>query len=169
MYGTGYLDRRTVYDCDFTSLVYPKTIKIVSSINPTVAVVTAASGNDGDITVSNGILEYHFEIPMEEDYTMIMKGYTGYLEGDFTDIISKLESFWEKNKVANDWGGEGVPEDVIAEKTNITVNQYKVISMYGPNEYGGFDMTTDAPLFPGGSSEVHISPTVVHFEHGEEQ
>lgn len=38
----GWLNRRLVYDSDFTALVYPKTIKIVSAVNPKVAVVTFA-------------------------------------------------------------------------------------------------------------------------------
>lgn len=159
---TGWLDRTLAYDNDFGVEVAPKKVQIVSAVKPSLVVITAIGG-DENITVSNGILEYHFEIPMEEDYKMVMKGYVGSLEGDFTDIISKLESFWEKNKV------DGyVPSEVVVEKTNITVNQYRVISMYGPNGSGGFDMTTDAPLYPGGSSDVNMSPTVVYFEHGEE-
>ena len=39
---TGWLDKRLVYDQDFTGVVYPKTIMIKSFVKPQVAIVTFA-------------------------------------------------------------------------------------------------------------------------------
>lgn len=39
---TGWLDKRLVYDQDFTGVVYPKTIMIKSLVKPQVAIVTFA-------------------------------------------------------------------------------------------------------------------------------
>lgn len=44
--GVGYPEGNPVFDYDFTALVYPKTIKIVSEVEPTYAAVTT----DGEIT-----------------------------------------------------------------------------------------------------------------------
>lgn len=40
--GVGYPEGNSVFDYDFTALVYPKTIKVVSEVLPTLAVVTLA-------------------------------------------------------------------------------------------------------------------------------
>ena len=65
------------------------------------------------------VIEYHFEIPMENNF-LIMEG---TLEGDFTEIHSKLMLFITTND-----------EATIASKVNITVNGDKVISLSGyPN------------------------------------
>lgn len=160
MYGTGFLDRKTVYDCDFTSLVYPKSIKIVSAVNPTLTVVTAASGNDDDITVSNGLLEYHFEIPMKEDENIFTGGYSGSLEGDFSDFLNKVSALCDAN-------GGVVSEEVWAEKANVTVNQYRVTGApYGMNHDGSCDLSTNAPEPPGFGNMLSVTPTSVYFEHG---
>lgn len=40
--GAGHLDYKDVIDMDMTALVYPKYIKIISDVQPTIAVVTFA-------------------------------------------------------------------------------------------------------------------------------
>lgn len=175
----GYLGRRLVYDTDFTALVYPKTIKIISAINPTVCVVTAVGG-DENITIvepevpepepeqpESDFLEMHFNIPMEKD--PIMSGgadgdaYNGYMEGDYSSEFNRLKEFFIKNQTNNT-----ISEEVMLEKTNITVNGYKGVSMWlnGADVDNGIIIDTNAPLFPGGGNGCVVTLTSISFECG---
>lgn len=153
---------RTVYDCDFTSLVYPKAIKIVSSVNPMLAVVTAASGNDEDITVSNGIIEYHFEIPMEgiepsgrfDDMWL-----ENEVSGDYTDIYNKIYKVYSEN--ADEYGSwlEGV-----TEKTNLTVNGYRVTSFEPMWDDKLYMLFSDGPSHANGVMVFFLTPNKMRVE-----
>lgn len=108
-------------------------------------------------------LEMHFEIPMQEDDSMgFQVGYVGELEGDYTKDFNKLKDFYDKNKI------DGiVPEEVMIEKSNITVNGYTAIGMEYVDNTSINDeilVRTNAPMFPGGSNELIVTPTRLYFE-----
>lgn len=157
----GWLARRLVYDNDFTASVYPKTIKIVSAVKPTLAVVTmASSSSEGGDAGGGEFLELHLEIPVEDDF----RGYTGYIEGDYSEIYNSIAAFFEKNKV--DQGGWFiVPQEVIDEKSDITVNEYKVWQIAKEDE-GGFSLELTAPMYSGGGSVAFVYPTYMNCEYG---
>ena len=106
----------------------------------------------------DSVIEYHFEVPMEYDDAFFGGAMTGTLEGDYTDVINKLRPFYEENEVDYD-----VPESVMLEKTNITVNGYRAIGLMEEND--GFVLATDAEEAVGGGNSLEIKPTYIYFEH----
>lgn len=106
----------------------------------------------------SSVIEYHFDIPMEYDDAFLGGAMTGTLEGDYTYVINKLRPFYEENKVGYD-----VPESVMLEKTNITVNGYRAIELGEEND--GFVLATDAEEAIGGGNSLEIKPTYIYFEH----
>lgn len=145
-----------------------KYIRVECPNEPTMAAVISK----GDITpievkpdtpAEPEIIEYHFEIPMvEENHDGDILGYMGQVDGDFSEIHSKILACVKENEV-DGW----MPQEAVAEKLNITVNENKVI---GPIEWNPYDnmltMKTDAPWFIGGGSDFNLTPTMVNFEHG---
>ena len=169
----GWLARRLVYDTDFTSLVYPKQIKIVSSVKPTLAVVTMASSNSegGDNADSNGIIEYHFEIPMVDAEAMGMKYQEGQIEGDFSDLVEKLYKYAIRNGVDADgyYNVLSWPEEDI----NITVNgdsaNHELCAWYDENgNVTSIDILTNGAVWVE-EARLIILPTKAVYSEGKEE
>lgn len=108
-------------------------------------------------------LEMHFTIPMDEEEWMGQVGYSGRVDGDFSEEYNKLQAFYENNKVY-----DVVPKDIMMEKSNITINGYKVESLSFDNWDGGSQWVfgTNAPIYPGGGNDFHIAKTYIDFECG---
>lgn len=164
---TPYPSVGTVYEYDFSAVIFPKYIKVACASQPSLAVVTSAGEViqiekpvEPDVPSEPEVIEYHFEIPMAESglYGDIF-GYTGRVDGDFSDIYSKLVS------LITDYGSDNIPQSVFTEKTNITVNQYKATSMAELYE-GEICLTTNAPWYEGGGSDLTITQTYANYEHG---
>lgn len=116
-----------VIDLDLQALVYPKWIKIKSSVNPTLAVVTMASSNsegDSDDTDTSGPIEYHFEIPMEynpEPAGSFMGCMEGQIEGDFSELVEKIYKYAMKNGYDTGYSFD-IDDSALEEDIKITVN-----------------------------------------------
>ena len=104
-----------------------------------------------------GVIEYHFEIPMEDDIT---GGLSGYVEGDYSAIVDKLVSLCAQ------YGGE-LPSDVVAEKINITINDDKVVYCTAWLEGREITLGTDAPTsMMSGAAEANLAETYISYERG---
>ena len=91
--------------------------------------------------------------------------YNGYMEGDYSSEFNRLKEFFIKNQTNN-----VVSEEVMAGKVNITVNEFKGVSMELVDDVdvnNGIAINTNAPLFPGGGNGCVVAPTFISFEHGE--
>ena len=70
------------------------------------------------------VIEYHFEIPMEYDFS----GYAGSLDGDFSELHNKLESFIT-SKGSNEGDMWSVGGELLSNNVNVTANDDKVTSI----------------------------------------
>ena len=82
----------------------------------------------------SGVIEYHFEVPMHLEHSLGFPGEApesigtmvtacGTVEGDFTELLNKLKA------LSNEYEGK-LTEDIILERTNITVNGYRMTDVY---------------------------------------
>lgn len=111
-------------------------------------------------------IEYHFDIPMEEVGGSFGTYYEGNLEGDFSDIYNKLTKFAREN--GNEEGTIYVPEEAVANKINVVVNNDKVKYYYFYVEGNELQMTTDGPTNEalGESSICTLTATSVNYTRG---
>ena len=157
---------QTVTDYTFVGEVYDKYIKIVSSTEPTLAVVTS-SGELTPIEIpvepeDGGVIEYHFEIPMEN----YIDNESGFVTGDYSEVYNKLSAFAEKNA---GYAVDGIIEgDILANNVNITFNGDKVIRLRAMLEYSEIQIATEAagPMGGGwsGNASGIITPTSLGYE-----
>lgn len=101
------------------------------------------------------LIEYHFEIPMEGHGLLL----GGEIYGDFSDTHSKLLSFIRSNGANDEFGLLAVDSETLNKKTNITVNDEKVISMRYDHNNNFIDMGTSAP-----ESTLQVHLTMVTYE-----
>ena len=138
---TPYPSVGTVYEYDFSAVIFPKYIKVACATAPSLAVVTSAGEviqiekpvepDTPSEPEDGGILTYAFNVPVSavenEDGTY----YSGTLNSDFSDIKNKMVKFGQKLNPDNidSWS----VEVVTSEDVNITVNGYMVewIDYYG--------------------------------------
>ena len=150
-----------IYDMDFVGEIYPKFIKLVCATEPTMAEVTSegeviqietpVEPEEPEEPEGGYELEYAFEIPMIDESDMALEPYwSGRIDGDFSEFYDKVETVTKKyGEELSDGQWELRDKDLVLEKTNITVNGFRVEGFY---IYGGFiDMMTDGPM--GGQSQ----------------
>ena len=145
----------TVYDHDFSAILYPKYIKVSCATEPTLAVVTDDRGPIVKI-------EHHFEfndLEYCEDEWMIGAEWLEETQyGDFYSLFNKLVSFLKENgEFYGDDYGDGKSwyisdGDVISEYTNLTFNGYQPTWM-SYSEYG--DSTPYISIDLNGPFSVH--------------
>ena len=84
-----------------------------------------------------GVIEYHFDIPMEDQLMYII----GEINGDFSEIYNSLASLAQTygNNIGGNWE---VPNDIVETKTNIMVNDDKVTALTFNSEYGQMECLT---------------------------
>ena len=177
-----YQDGKLVVDMDF-AVAIPKQFKIVSASQPTSCLITAVGG-DENITVieperpeeEGGIIEYHFEIPMEERQGFMGFGKLlfGKLDGDYTELRRKLYDCAKANGDKEE-GYLIITEDKINEFINITVNGKKAteLDVYFDSENFEFenisamDMLVEGLMtIDGESPKLYIYPTYVEHSTG---
>ena len=170
---TPYPSVGTVYEHDFSAILYPKYIKIACATAPSLAVVTS----EGEVIQINNapvepeepesdVIEYHFEIPMEQvnDEGVFLRG---NVEADFSEIFNKIAKVVREN--GTDYGYQiSVGESDYAGLLNITVNGDKTeeIGLYASENK--IEIFTDAPVYSmwGDSPVCVLTPTSVNYSRG---
>lgn len=64
--GVGYQDYKDVFDIDFVGAVYPKWIKVVSEVEPTMAEVTS----EGEVTEIKPVPKHYIEYTHQGEYSI---------------------------------------------------------------------------------------------------
>ena len=95
-----------VVDCDFTGVIYPKYIKIVSKVQPTKAVITSA-GEVTEIKQSNlkegDVLYYKKNPPMYENLGIAKSDLSGLVDGITELAVSSYMSTSSGNSYYNQY------------------------------------------------------------------
>lgn len=131
----------TVFDFDFSALLYPKYLKVVCATEPTLATVTEP---EEPIEIIADGFEFN-NLEEGEDWFGEMELYeTQY--GDYSDLFERLVTVlkkygenYESSWYMYDW-------DTLSKYVRITVNEYNVTGIYYYEDNDYIDLDTDGPF-----------------------
>ena len=115
------LESKTTIDIDFVGAVYPKWIKIVSEVEPTLAVVTSA----GEVTEIKPVPKYYIEYTHQGSYSMEA---TAKMKEAIDKIFSLTSEF--------DWVQFNTDEVQIIVKYNVSGEPAREFLMTQTKSYG---------------------------------